>query len=40
MLFAVAFGTALLTAFYMARLLVLTFFGEYRGMARNGRARS
>jgi NADH-quinone oxidoreductase subunit L len=30
-LFAVAFFTALLTAFYMARLLALAFLGEYRG---------
>jgi NADH-quinone oxidoreductase subunit L len=30
-LFAVALFTALLTAFYMGRLLVLTFFGEHRG---------
>jgi NADH-quinone oxidoreductase subunit L len=30
-LFVVALFTALLTAFYMGRLLVLTFFGEYRG---------
>jgi NADH-quinone oxidoreductase subunit L len=30
-LFAVALFTALLTAFYMGRLLVLTFFGHYRG---------
>jgi NADH-quinone oxidoreductase subunit L len=30
-LFAVALFTALLTAFYMGRLLVLTFFGAYRG---------
>jgi NADH-quinone oxidoreductase subunit L len=32
-LFAVALFTALLTAFYMGRLLVLTFLGEYRGGA-------
>jgi NADH-quinone oxidoreductase subunit L len=30
-LFAVAFGTALLTAFYMARMFTLAFLGEYRG---------
>jgi NADH-quinone oxidoreductase subunit L len=30
-LFGVAFVTALLTAFYMARLLALAFLGEYRG---------
>ena len=30
-LFAVAFFTALLTAFYMSRLLFLTFFGKFRG---------
>ena len=33
-LFAVALFTALLTAFYMGRLLVLTFFGPYRGKAQ------
>ena len=33
MLFAVAFVTAMLTSFYMARLLALAFFGEYRGGA-------
>ncbi len=32
-LFGVAFFTALLTAFYMARLLALAFLGEYRGEA-------
>ena len=32
-LFAIGLATALLTAFYMARLLFLTFFGEYRGDA-------
>ena len=36
-LFGVGLVTALLTAFYMARLLFLTFFGEFRGDAR-GRA--
>jgi NADH-quinone oxidoreductase subunit L len=30
-LFAIALVTALLTAFYMTRLLVLTFFGRFRG---------
>jgi NADH-quinone oxidoreductase subunit L len=35
-LFAVALFTALLTAFYMGRLLVLTFLGEYRGAAAHG----
>jgi NADH-quinone oxidoreductase subunit L len=30
-LFAIAFATALLTAFYMSRLLFLTFFGAFRG---------
>jgi NADH-quinone oxidoreductase subunit L len=32
-LFGVAFLTALLTAFYMARLLALAFLGEYRGVS-------
>ena len=32
-LFAIGLGTALLTAFYMSRLLFLTFFGRYRGDA-------
>jgi NADH-quinone oxidoreductase subunit L len=32
-LFAVALGTAVLTAFYMTRALLLTFFGDYRGHA-------
>jgi len=32
-LFVVGLFTALLTAFYMGRLLVLTFFGRYRGSA-------
>ncbi len=32
-LFAVLLATALLTAFYMTRALLLTFFGEYRGHA-------
>jgi NADH-quinone oxidoreductase subunit L len=31
LLFGVGLATAVLTAFYMGRLLVLTFFGEYRG---------
>jgi NADH-quinone oxidoreductase subunit L len=31
LLFGIAFATALLTAFYMARLLALAFLGEYRG---------
>ena len=31
LLFGIALFTALLTAFYMARLLFLTFFGEFRG---------
>jgi NADH-quinone oxidoreductase subunit L len=35
-LFAIGLATALLTAFYMARLLFLTFFGEYRGDAETG----
>ena len=30
-LFAVAFATAMLTAFYMSRLLFMTFFGKFRG---------
>jgi NADH-quinone oxidoreductase subunit L len=30
-LFGVAFATALLTAFYMSRLLFMTFFGKFRG---------
>ncbi|HET8647122.1 MAG TPA: NADH-quinone oxidoreductase subunit L [Vicinamibacteria bacterium] len=32
-LFGVAFATAMLTAFYMARLLALAFLGQYRGGA-------
>jgi NADH-quinone oxidoreductase subunit L len=32
-LFAIGLLTAILTAFYMGRLLILTFFGEYRGDA-------
>jgi NADH-quinone oxidoreductase subunit L len=32
-LFAVTLGTAVLTAFYMTRAVLLTFFGEYRGHA-------
>jgi NADH-quinone oxidoreductase subunit L len=32
-LWAMAVATALLTAFYMARLIALTFFGDYRGPA-------
>jgi NADH-quinone oxidoreductase subunit L len=32
-LFAIALFTAVLTAFYMGRLLFLTFFGDYRGAA-------
>jgi NADH-quinone oxidoreductase subunit L len=36
-LFAVGLVTALLTAFYMARLLFLTFFGSYRGDEETGR---
>jgi NADH-quinone oxidoreductase subunit L len=36
-LFAVALFTAMLTAFYMGRLLFLTFFGEYRGGATAAR---
>ncbi len=32
-LFAVTLGTAVLTAFYMTRAVLLTFFGEYRGQA-------
>ena len=32
-LFAVTLGTAVLTAFYMTRALLLTFFGQYRGHA-------
>jgi NADH-quinone oxidoreductase subunit L len=35
-LFAVALAVALLTAFYMTRLLVLTFLGTYRGDAETG----
>jgi NADH-quinone oxidoreductase subunit L len=35
-LFAIGLATALLTAFYMSRLLFLTFFGEYRGDAETG----
>jgi NADH-quinone oxidoreductase subunit L len=35
-LFAVALCTAGLTAFYMARLVFLTFFGEFRGDAEAG----
>jgi NADH-quinone oxidoreductase subunit L len=31
LLFVVLLGTALLTAFYMTRAVLLTFFGEYRG---------
>ncbi|MEX2420400.1 MAG: NADH-quinone oxidoreductase subunit L, partial [Actinomycetota bacterium] len=31
LLFAVLLATALLTAFYMARAVLITFFGEYRG---------
>ncbi len=30
-LWAIGFGTALMTAFYMSRLMFMTFFGEYRG---------
>src|SRR5689334_11948314 len=30
-LFAVTLGTAVLTAFYMTRAVLLTFFGDYRG---------
>ena len=30
-LFVIGLLTAMLTAFYMGRLLILTFFGEYRG---------
>jgi NADH-quinone oxidoreductase subunit L len=33
-LFAVLLATALLTAFYMTRAVLLTFFGEYRGHAQ------
>jgi NADH-quinone oxidoreductase subunit L len=32
-LFAVTLGTAVLTAFYMTRAVLLTFFGDYRGHA-------
>ena len=35
-LFVVALAVALLTAFYMSRLLLLTFFGPYRGDAERG----
>ena len=31
LLFAIMLGTALLTAFYTTRMVLLTFFGEYRG---------
>src|SRR5207237_1728933 len=31
---AVAFVTAIITAFYMTRAVLLTFFGDYRGTAR------
>ncbi len=34
MLFALLLATALLTAFYMTRAVLLTFFGEYRGHAQ------
>jgi NADH-quinone oxidoreductase subunit L len=37
-LFAVAFFTALLTSFYMARLLALAFLGAYRGPLASGPA--
>src|SRR5438094_683263 len=33
-LWAVAFVTAIITAFYMMRAVLLTFFGEYRGTAQ------
>jgi len=35
-LFVIGLVTAVLTAFYMGRLLFLTFFGEYRGEAATG----
>ncbi len=35
-LFGIGLLTALLTAFYMSRLLILTFFGSYRGAAEHG----
>ena len=34
-LYAIGIFTAMLTAFYMTRLIVLTFFGEYRGHAEH-----
>ena len=37
-LFVIGLITAMLTAFYMGRLLFLTFFGEYRGEAETERA--
>jgi NADH-quinone oxidoreductase subunit L len=33
-IFAATLGTAILTAFYMTRAVLLTFFGDYRGTAR------